>query len=169
MVTFGDRMNNLTLSAGFSYANINSSQSYPKLGTHTAVTDQWGYTYHDVPFESSQSSMFTAPTFSIAGIASVGEKASFVFDSMILFGNQKSIQRQIEYVNDPVTNNALYAIVTEDPSGDSKGAILAIMPGMRFQKKDERAFQFNLVAGTSFRDGFSRSIAFPLFSWFFKF
>lgn len=169
MVTIGDRMKNVTLSAGVSYANLNNSQTYPKIGTHPATTDQWGYTYFDIPYEEVQSSLFVAPTFSIAGIASVGQKASFVFDSMILFGNQKSIQRQVEYVNDPITGVALHAIVTESPSSGSRGSVIAIMPGMRFQKTDSRAFQFNLVGGTFIQNGNSQSLAFPMFSWFFKF
>lgn len=169
MVTVGDRMFNMTFSAGFCYANIYNNQFQPELGTHFATTDQWGYSYVEIPYEEIERSMFSAPTFSIAGIASVGEKASFVFDSMILFGTQKSIQRQVDYVYDPITNYALYAVVTDAPSNDSRTAVVSIMPGMRFQKTENRAFQFNLVAGSLFQNDNTNSIAFPMFSWFFKF
>jgi len=169
MVTIGDRMKNLTFSAGFLYGGFADKRNVPQIGTHYAVDNDWGGKDHSIPTEQVRRPLFTAPTISVAGIAKVGVKASFVFDSMIFFGSQKSIQRQTEYINDPMTGIASYAIVSEGSSETQKGSLILLMPGMRFQKNEDRAFQVNIAGGTFVQNGNSFSAAFPMFSWFFKF
>ena len=43
------------------------------------------------------------------------------------------------------------------------------MPGMRFQKNDNRAFQIAVAGVTARQDGYTYTFPLPLVSWFFKF
>jgi hypothetical protein len=117
-VTSGNRKKNITFSAGYGYltpVGFNSSIDF----IHGAI-------------------------FSIAGIAKVGAKASFVFDSM--FGN----------------------FGFNDGSSDRVTAIF-LMPGIRFQTKENRAFQASLAGVTIFGGGYISSFPLPTVSWFYKF
>ncbi len=111
-LTYGDRKNNITFSAGYGY-----------------LLNAW-----DDPYEG--------PIISIAGIAKVGAKASFIFDSM--FGSFK-------YGPDYTTN------------------AFVIMPGMRFQTKENRALQVSLAGVATIETGDFVSFPLPMVSWFYKF
>ena len=111
-LTYGDRKNNITFSAGYGY-----------------LLSAW-----DDPYEG--------PIISIAGIAKVGAKASFIFDSM--FGSFK-------YGTDYTTN------------------AFVIMPGMRFQTKENRALQVSLAGVATIETGDFVSFPLPMVSWFYKF
>jgi hypothetical protein len=51
----------------------------------------------------------------------------------------------------------------------TKSSVMFIMPGMRFQRDERKAFQFSL-AGIVVRDGGeSISFPFPLCTWFYRF
>jgi hypothetical protein len=103
-----------------------------------------------------------APIFSIAGITKVGAKASFIFDSMFGFISAKS----------SVINYSLvypYSTYTTYQTTNSFG--FCLMPGMRFQTKENSAFQVSL-AGVSIYDYQTKSsftFPMPMCTWFFKF
>ena len=67
-------------------------------------------------------------------------------------------------------NNSPFIIsVTENQLVSETFAALYLMPGMRFQKNENRAFQI-AVAGVSVWDsGDNITFPLPLISWFFKF
>lgn len=131
--TYGERGKNFTLSTGLGYIDF---------------TGDNGFT--------------AASVSSLAGIAPVGEKASFIFDSMIGFKNK-------------TTNVTTYDPVTGFPTGSTatKGLEMGmfLMPGMRFQSTDRRAFQVALagVIYSNFANGNTFSFPVPMCSWFFKF
>lgn len=101
-----------------------------------------GNTYYDNGIEQNSSELNSGPVFSIAGITKVGTKASFIFDSMIGVFN----------------------------SGSTQDVAMLLMPGMRFQTTDKKAFQISLAGVTVFTDN-SGTYTFPLpmLSWFYKF
>jgi hypothetical protein len=181
MVTYGDRMNNLTLSLGYSYlrTGANFGTNLYKPGTYAAVEDQFNpgyYTFANLPVMNSgkYSPRIGAPIIGLGGIASVGTKASFIFDAMLILGNIKNYS----YTQDVINN---YDLQTGYPSSTFVGEVqtgniekikstnLVLMPGMRFQKTPNEAFQVSLAGIIGATDGERYSFPIPMCSWFFKF
>lgn len=179
--TFGDRKKSLTLSTGYSYLKTGGTHSYYEPGTYYYS----GYNAN-IPSSSRDVPVQHGPIFSIAGIAPVGAKASFVFDSM--FGIFSSIRNNREYstVVEPAGGyydpNPPYEYIPSTPGeyevvvSDVKTTQLAlfVMPGMRFQTRENRAFQVSLAGVSLFRvKGFGydsvESLPLPMCTWFFKF
>ncbi len=128
-VTYGDRKNNITFSAGYGYL-----ATFAYNSTWDPVTGNY----------TTSSAMDRGPIISIGGISKVGAKASFIFDSMFgSFSNSSSSGYSI---------NALF-----------------IMPGMRFQTKENRAFQISLAGVAVFDQGDIYSFPIPMLNWFYKF
>jgi hypothetical protein len=168
MVTFGDRMQNITLSAGYSYAQSGFEQETPIPGVYTTTIDQWGYeTYPTIPFTESTGPFVKAPVVSIAGITKVGKKASFFFDSMVFFYSSDAKNNRVDHYYDNITGQLSNITVTEGEEGN--GTLVIAMPGMRFQQKENTAFQFALAGITRIADGQVMAFPIPMCSWFFKF
>ena len=170
-VTFGNRLNNITFAAGyFIYRGggmDNYNQSVTLINSDSFFDDS---EYKGLP------KPVHGPMFSIGGIARIGAKASFVFDSMLGFfehdyGNYTNTQLQALVFN----QNPPYEIITQAQyehkitMSKSSSSVLFIMPGMRFQRDERKAFQFNL-AGLMVNDsGDSFSTPFPMCTWFYRF
>lgn len=127
--TYGTRANSITLSAGYVYA----------FGERTEVLQ-----YDPYISRTSFGRVHHSPLVSVAGIARLSERISFVFDSFIHLGT----------------------------NGDDFGFLL--MPGLRFQSKErqgERAFQFSLNI-LAIPDGGGSSpfvpIPVPMLGWFYR-
>ena len=181
MVTYGDRMNNVTLSVGYSYlrTGTNFGNTLYKPGTYAAVEDQYNpgyYTFATLPVlnSSKYAPRVGAPIIGLGGIASVGTKASFIFDAMLIMGNIKSYQPTQEILNnyDLQTGYPSSTFVGEVQTGNVekiKSTNLVLMPGMRFQKKPNEAFQVSLAGVIGSTDGNRYSFPIPMCSWFYKF
>lgn len=140
--TFGDRSQNISLSAGYVYIG-----------------------------KISDNILNEGPILSLAGIVKVGKKASLFFDSMVILEGEKIYKIE----GDPIYSNDIYGNQIMTGFGPDKvkkafSAPLFIMPGMRFQQSEKKAFQIAL-AGVSFTDNTGELISFPLplCSWFLKF
>lgn len=120
--------------------NLTLAAGYGYLNTGVKVN-----TYDDITGNIIQSSNAYAggPIFSIAGITKVGLKASFIFDSMI----------------GVIHNNSSENVVA-----------MFLMPGMRFQTNDKKAFQVSLAGVTVItpKDG-AYAFPVPMCTWFYKF
>ncbi len=181
MLTIGDRKNNITFSAGYSYIKAprlfgNTVLSTP--GTYAAVDYGNGqFSSPNIPqYEVKNNDMIKAPIFGIAGLVSVGKKASFIMDAMFLMGRweSKSYDQTINDFYNPLNPTQLAYTTVSNVTSNSFSAqanLLIFMPGMRFQTSENRAFQVSLAGvigkfGTS-----SRPFSFPLpmCSWYFKF
>jgi len=181
MATYGDRMNNITLSVGFSYlrTGINIGNTLYKPGTYAAVEDQYnpGYlTFATLPVlnNSKYGPKASAPIIGLGGIAAVGTKASFIFDAMLIMGSIKStdVYQDVLYNYDLVTGYPSSTSVGEVQTGNVekiKSTNLVLMPGMRFQKKPNEAFQVSLAGVIGSTDGTRYSFPIPMCSWFYKF
>jgi hypothetical protein len=107
--------------------------------------------------------------FSLAGITKVGAKASFVFDSMFGF-----ISTETSSVNSTFTGFDTRYVVSR---GNERFFAMALMPSMRFQTRENSAFQITLttisIKSKNFEGEFlpSGTITFPMpsCSWFFRF
>lgn len=131
-----------------------------------------GYGYIDLGFgtqhyyETDADKLKKGPVISIAGLTPVGRKASFIFDSMIAFTQTRVYKTVYDYPNPDI-------VLFED--GNKVSALL--MPAMRFQNKENMAFQVSLSGVIEYSDvGFrfgdsatSRSFPMPMCSWLFKF
>ncbi|MBI3136638.1 MAG: hypothetical protein HYZ14_18325 [Bacteroidetes bacterium] len=174
-ITFGSREQNITFSAGYAYYKSGGEMYGPdQEGTfyngnqYYAVGD-----YHLKPATHG-------PVFSIAGITKVGSKASFVFDSMVGVFSKRIFNTATTELTAPYYNAVTGAytegqykhVVTEDKAVSTA---LFIMPGMRFQTTENRAFQVSLAGVSIFRgrgyEGYKKSYSFPLpmLSWFVRF
>jgi hypothetical protein len=160
-ITYGSRMTNISVSAGYAYVRSGAFTVYEP-----------GIYYNEQP-----TTRIAPPTpavmFSIAGIAKVGAKASFVFDSMLF--NFDAVNYNSEYHEtkpayyDEVTNTyheaEYYYSVTKSIT-NAFGFLL--MPGFRYQKSENTAFQISL-SGVSVMGGDDEiTFPFPMLSWYFK-
>ena len=210
-VTFGDRKNNISISAGFGYLNPGTPNYNWNGNTETityGTTDQ--YVIGEYTSEEGQMSTYTdyqydpvtgvtevvtfdyfeyyrpnvprervrntqkAPIFSIAGIFQLTSRASIFFDSMFglgmgdfttlnIYGGREIITDGNGNVTNVDSSPYVYSVIKSRPFA------LYFMPGMRFQKYENRAFQI-AVAGVSLWDnGDTISFPLPIISWFFKF
>ncbi len=139
-LTLGDRKNNVTCSAGYTYLQSGGTNYNPQLNLNEPTKLTHG------------------PILSMAGIIKVGAKASFVFDSMISYLNHESTT--VSY--DHITSQATY-------TSAQHATALFIMPGMRFQSTDKKAFQISLAGVTVFSKNDKTSFPFPMCTWFYKF
>lgn len=173
--TYGDRKNNISFSAGYGYFEGGGSlSSVPGVyvGDSSVYTNSNGTTttYYDYPYNiprEPRGNMFSAPIFSLAGIVQITSRASLFFDSMLAFG-----KRQVKSTETSSTGgfDTPYVVtITEAPPYTEEFMALYIMPGMRFQKNDNRAFQIAVAGVTARQDGYTYTFPLPLVSWFFKF
>ena len=59
--------------------------------------------------------------------------------------------------------------ITENQLASNQFAALYLMPGMRFQKNENRAFQIAIAGVSVWDSGDNITFPLPLLSWFFKF
>jgi len=180
MATYGDRMNNVTLSVGYSYlrTGTNSGEPIYKPGTYAAVElPEFPGSYSFATLQTMKNGRYSprssAPIIGIAGIASVGAKASFVFDAMLLFGTLKStdINQDVLYNYDLISGQPSNTFVGQIETSNNviKSTNLIIMPGMRFQKTENTAFQVSFAGVIGSSDGNGYSFPIPMCTWFYRF
>lgn len=184
MVSYGNRLNNITLSVGYSYVKTGIEQEGVYLfepGFYPAIEDVYnpGTFYFNYAFSGKYygsgdpKGLGTAPILGIGGITKVGKKASFIFDAMIMFGSQRddTYNQTRTDVYDSGTGQPSYTEVGEIQKTTVKTntTIGFFMPGMRFQKKDDRAFQVALAGILYANENETQAFPIPMVSWFFKF
>ena len=172
MATFGDRLKNITISAGYSYISTgsnfnNGNNNKPGVYTPVATTDQFGYTsydYGDIP-----RALITAPVVGVAGISRVGKKASVMFEAMVFIGNRgTTTSENSEYVyNSTLGYNVWTPKETVVTKTGGNRVLAFIMPGIRFQSTPNRAFQVSVAAIWAGND--LVPVPIPQCSWFFQF
>ena len=174
MITFGDRRNNVTISAGYGYFNdgyygIKQRSCYVP-GTYVAVNG----VFPPYPIQSykeiSTGFKADAPIIGFAGQAKVGKKASFIYDCMLIMGRRevKDGYQSFQYQYNPNTWDLESVTIGEwqDLSAIRTTNMLILMPGMRFQRSENKAFQISL-AGVIIPGDISFPL--PMASWFYRF
>jgi hypothetical protein len=157
-ITIGNRKNNLTFSGGYAYLQTGIMNSEPDTGVYN----------EDDYFAAQEKSsrllkMSHGPVFSVAGIFKIGAKASFVFDSMIGYFNYEKVSSDQEY--DSAQDMMFYTVTRKK---NAYSTALFLMPGVRFQNSDRKAFQI-CIAGISMFGDSNGSFPIPMCSWFYKF
>ena len=171
--TYGDRKNNISLSAGFGYIRPGNSQEIPGvyIGDSTIYsssdgTDYINYNYPDIPRQANND-LLKSPIISVAGIFQITSSASIFFDSMFAFGEVERSDINRDYEGG---STSPYIIsITENQLASNQFAALYLMPGMRFQKNENRAFQIAIAGVSVWDSGDNITFPLPLLSWFFKF
>jgi hypothetical protein len=182
-VTIGSREKNITFSGGYLYGKTGDNIASTTAVAGTYYNDQ-SYYYPTNSF-NKPAPITSGPIVSIAGIAKVGARASFIFDSMLGVFSTPSVEVGVATttITEPTSGyydpNPPYQWISGQPGWykhdvtvtDSKNQTVALflMPGMRFQKSDKNAFQFNVAGISLFRNGNITSFPLPMCTWFFKF
>lgn len=156
-ITLGDRKNNLTLTGGYAYLQTGIKDDEPPAGKYT--DDEYRVAR---PLSQGLFKMSHGPILSVAGICKIGAKYSLIFDSMIGYFNYEKVSVDNEY------DQNLGTIYTVNKKEDAYSTALFIMPGVRYQNSDRKAFQIS-VAGVSMFGDSDVSFPFPMCSWFYKF
>jgi hypothetical protein len=184
MATYGTRRSNATLSLGYGYFNSGFSFTNPDFyyqpGTYAAVMSQGAYSFPipEMLTYENEVGNFKSPIIGISGIAAVSKKASFIWDVMIIGGNKRKVfdGQQVDYFYDPNTGQPS-SVVYNDPFIEVKSTNMVFMPGMRFQKDENQAFQVTLAGIIGKREVITAtgtntnnySFPVPMLSWFYKF
>ncbi|PLX09916.1 MAG: hypothetical protein C0596_00050 [Marinilabiliales bacterium] len=157
-------MNNISISGGYGYLDggFNSYMAAP------------GVYHNEYPEENIPIPIFNGPMASIAGIAKVGSKVSFVFDSMFMYVSEETTVTDYNETKpgywDEINNVWVDPEFTYTVTAVSNtGIAMMFMPGLRFQKTEKNAFQFNLSGVALITDGDSESFPFPMCTWFIRF
>ena len=143
--TYGDRTNNLSFSAG----------------------------YGCVGFLNNNARFTGGPLFSIAGIHSIGKGISFIFDSMFSITERTTteynyIYKDSTYTDSYGTYTYPYLVDTQTTQKRAYNYAFFLMPGMRFQKTDNQAFQVSLAGVINIYGDQTNSFPVPMCSWLFK-
>lgn len=145
--TYGNRINNISFSAGYIASKIDPDNNNT-LTSHISK----------------------GPMFSLAGIYKVGKNTSVFFDSM-LADTKKNQEREI-YIQ--TTDQYGYTTYTPTIVNELKENVsFFIMPGIRIQQTESRAFQFSCAGVVNYsrtnNGSFSKiSFPIPMCSWLFK-
>lgn len=189
MATYGSSSKNVTASAGFAYIRTGNENKIviPSGSYQSNVSIDGSLSYFDFPIKFEQERIMTGPVFGLAGTYPISSTVSIYFDLMGVIFKQDDFYQGIEY-SDIYSWQSETAQVYDPISYVAKHNYLIIIPGIRFQKKPNRAFQVSVsgVIGFSdlrFADSFGNidssvngspyrnpvSAPFPMCSWFFKF
>jgi hypothetical protein len=184
--TANDRLNfsvgSIVLSSGYLFQSQGfgglhwASASYGRPGKNFTISG--GYAYADLGFDNRhdlpdlRDRVRQGPVLGVAALLPVGEKASFLFDSMTFLTvhhNYHDIDPYAPGNGGPATPILLWH------SGDKVSTVL--MPGMRFQRNARSAFQIALAGVIEYSSigfdyestsGSTRSLPIPMCSWFIK-
>ena len=172
-MTYGDRKNNITFSAGYGYlSNFNRNLNKIMLVEPGTYSSTDGYSFLYKYKEYSSKILLQGPIISLAAILKVGAKASFIFDSM--FGMFYNADRSnnfgdVEVIKEATPPNFSNGIYRQKVTLNQEVYALFLMPGMRFQLKENKAFQVSLAGVALFDQGENNSLPIPMCTWFYKF
>ena len=166
-LTYGTREQNISVSAGYMYINL-GRDDVAKNGTYTSIdsgatyVSQEGTIYDSYEaWHNIKPGIQNAPSFSIAAISKVGAKASIIFDAMVFIGKTEIVSEE----RDRTPAKEIYTVSSKSAAFTT----VFMMPGMRFQKTEKKAFQISLAGWFDNTDGELTSFPMPMVSWFYKF
>lgn len=178
-ISVGSRKQNITLSAGYGYIQTGSEIS--ELLPQSVYSSEPYLSYNATNSINTTAPIIHGPLFSIAGITPVGAKASFVFDSMFGLFTSDRMETMTTTLTEPYNNpNPPYESIPgyylhQVTEVKTQSFAMFLMPGMRFQTKENSAFQVSLAGVAIFRlKGFAdtqktNSFPIPMCTWFFRF
>lgn len=159
-VSFGDRKSNLTIGAGVHYV-------FPGIENFEAPIGKVYYTRDD--FSAARREVKEKPelggAITISGITNSGSKTSFIFDSAFALFNTTM-------THEVITGTGPTSFRYTNIEKNQTDGIFSLMFGMRFQRRENSAFQFSLntvtVFGSEMGSDFN-TFPIPTCSWFINF
>jgi hypothetical protein len=131
VMTIGDRIRNVSFQAGYFHFRLNRTKLVDQTGWY-----EYGEDFH-IPQEEVRIPYTQGPAFGVGGIAPLGKRYSFVFESMFFFYQTHKIDRVVTY---PGTDGALVL----EQGGRISSQLLFIMPSIRYQDGPNKAIQMGL-------------------------
>ncbi len=162
MLTYGNRTNNVTLSLGLAYL-----KNGPKETVQEYVYQPGTYfSAGEVPIidtkQITTNHLSTSLVVGLAGQTKIGKKTSLIYDCMFLrFTNKSNTGYQPFTYEYYMWGTVTVPVWQRYPPAQN---LMIVMPGLRFQRTENRAFQVSL-AGVIAKD---LSFPIPMLSWFFK-
>ena len=145
------------------------------------ISSNWGWNGNGDNSRYFYKNKQLATVIGISGIAPIGKKASFIFDSMVFITenqdvNYKTKEKDIIYERfDSQGNSMLTPFTAKYGVGSianttTRNITFILMPAMRFNKSYEKAFQVALAGFINYDelDGL-QSAPIPMISWLRKF
>ena len=145
------------------------------------ISSNWGWNGNSNNSRYFYKNKQLSTVLGISGIAPVGKKASFIFDSMVFITenpkvNYKTKQKDITYERFDNQGNSMPTTFTAEygvgsiANTSSRNITFILMPAMRFNKSYEKAFQVALAGFINYDevDGL-QSAPVPMISWLRKF
>lgn len=178
-ISIGSRKQNITLSGGYGY--VQTGSEIAEFLPQTVYSSEPYLSYNGANSINTTAPIIHGPLFSIAGITPVGAKASFVFDSMFGLFTSDRMETITTTLTEPSTNpNPPFESIPgyylhQVSEVKTQSIAMFLMPGMRFQTKENTAFQVSLAGVAIFKlRGFTdsqktNSFPIPMCTWFFKF
>jgi len=169
-ITLGNREKNITISGGYGYLQLPDKYFKSKEGVFETVDGMLQENFRYYGYKEP----IKGPIMSVAGIYKVGAKASLVLDAMLGYFSQEKVISQFVETKAPIYNPTY--IPGEYRYTNTKQTnhytALFIMPGMRFQTTDRKAFQVSLAGVTMTDKQTNRdkkdqySFPLPMVTWF---
>lgn len=210
-ITIGDRTSNISFSAGLAHINWPTNNT-DFMSSVREIGDKYSYSFYDQnhPYFISEDDYYSQMAFEdslglynwssnsenrylyrnqqvatvigVSGIAPIGKKASFIFDSMIFITNKSKVNytsKEIEIIYERHNNvtgntqltsfNAVYGEGVISPE-TSRNITFILMPAMRFNQSYEKAFQVTLAGFINYDEiNGLNSAPIPMISWLRKF
>jgi hypothetical protein len=202
-ITHGDRKANISFSAGYSYVGgvssiFNRNQYYGEGAIVQSSDLSQPYYVGDYDAEAAVRNKYPglynsqvaknvngAAVLGLSGIAPIGQKASFIFDSMTFISKDNTQNYSVEYTS--TTEEFTYTdydsgnqtTVTEDitfgkgeligETSNTYKATLILMPAMRFNTSYKSSFQVALAGVINIKSTGVTSFPAPMVSWLKKF
>ena len=206
-ITVGDRTSNISFSAGLAHINWPTNNTDFMSGARE-IGDKYSYSFYDqnhsyfnreddynaqMAFEDSLglfnwNSNFNdryfyrnqqlATVIGVSGIAPIGKKASFIFDSMIFIAEKQKVDyetKKKEIIYNRSGNGMptpFFATYGQGYISDetSRNITFILMPAMRFNQSYEKAFQVALAGFINYDEiNGLNSAPVPMISWLRKF
>ena len=170
MMTYGTRRNNVTLSGGYAHFNWDyfTKKFYP-VGLHNMNNLPESYS---LGWQSS----IKGPIVGLASSIAMNDRVSLIFDMFLISTSRKRYYQNSMTLQE---NDEMFLQILNEPQSNwsTKHVNFVFMPAMRFQKKQDQAFQFSLTGVIGYREnsnGMSlqrRNYSFPIpqCTWYFKF
>jgi hypothetical protein len=206
-ITIGDRTSNISFSAGLAHINWPANNT-DFMSSVREIGDKYSYSFYDenhpyfiaeddyyaqVAFEDSLglynwTSNFNdrylyrnqqlATVIGVSGIAPIGKKASFIFDSMIFIAEKQKVDYETKektIIYDRTSNGMPTPFTATYGQGflskeTTRNITFILMPAMRFNQSYEKAFQVALAGFINYDEiNGLNSAPVPMISWLRKF
>lgn len=173
-LTYGSKTRNISFSAGLGHYNTGgyNYQPYTKE-LYIEYNAAQASPLVNGDYTTTRRKTAIGGLFSLSGIAKMNKNMSFVFDAVCSINNKSEFRLNNGTITEDYWDSATGTYVygtkfVEVKKYDFTRTVLILMPGFRYQKKENRAFQFALAGFIHFYNGNTIAVPVPTCSWMYK-